>query len=287
MIIDTEYKSLNLIDEEIRDFYSYDTREKFVGYDEVTEKPITEEYTVVVLNVPEEVSYQDVNTRRYERKDWETVVKQELLKAIEWENFRINHEAYLVWKEAFKLWEQEQPTDEEGNVLSSPERPVIDITNRREVYEVVLKDYDYNYVTPTGEFVKSYDDENLICTKEHVTTPKEDSEIINYHSEIAFEERYNSIYSPIPYNGSVFQVGKGKDDIYGIDNFKGVLDMLTIMPERLEEEVNWICEDNSITSLNIEDIKAIVALFINRQQDVFEKYTEWRASDMLEPFNYN
>lgn len=297
--IDTNYTSLDEIDENIRSYYSEDVRTRITGYTEPDEagesQPITEQYTIIVLNQPDTVTYADVDQRRGERKSWESVVKPELVRAIEWEEFNVHHHQYLDWKDRYATWEVEQPIqsvwDEAtqtyiDEVVPAPEQPVIDMANRQAVYQVVTTDYDSNYAVFTGAYDEAHDDEALTLTRTPVVTAKPDSEIGAYHSALAIKARLSAVYGVIEHNGAEFDIDAGKDGIRGIDNFRSVIDEVLINPDAESTIVNWIAADNAVVPLTYEDVKSIVSKFNARQQAVFEQYAIWRAGDKLSPFSY-
>lgn len=300
-MIETNYNSLSEIDEAIKHYYSEVIEEKVIGYetDAVDENgmptgiPIKEVTVKVVLNQPDQVTYQDVMQRRGERKSWESVVKDELRRAIKWEEFDVNHNQYLEWKEAYKAWEAEQPTEEVFDedtqeyiekVVDAPVKPEVTLDARREVYEVITESFDANYEVSTGENTESFDDELFARVITPVTQTKSDNEIMAYHSSLAIQERYDAVYAPINHNENAFQVGKGKDGIYGIDNFKGKLIAALANPELENQVFDWIDEDNNIVTLTLADVRVIVAEFDARQQKVMDSYNAWRISKVMLPF---
>ncbi|EOA3782593.1 hypothetical protein ACH0R5_000620 [Vibrio vulnificus] len=297
MIIDTDYTSLSVIDENIRHYYSKDVRERVVGYTEPNEEgessPIVESYTVIVLNQPDKVTYQDVEQRRSERKPWDLVVKPELERAIAWEEFCVNHNQYLDWKDALAFWEKEQPTEpvwDEGSgeyidqVVSRPVRPLVDLSNRRSVYELKVEEYHADYEFFLGTYTDLYRDDLLVVIRVPDTQPKSDADIAEYHAELAIKTRFSAVYANIEYNGQLYQMGQGKDGIYGIDNFKNVLTSIVIDPSKEGETVHWITASNEFEPLSYSDIKAIIGSFNERQQRIFVEYSAWRKGDRLSLF---
>ncbi len=297
MIIDTDYTSLSVVDENIRHHYSKDVRERVIGYTEPNEEgessPIVESYTVIVLNQPDKVTYQDVEQRRSERKPWDLVVKPELERAIAWEEFKVNHNQYLDWLDALALWEKEQPTErvwDEGSgeyidqVVSRPVRPSVDLSNRRSVYELQVEEYQADYEHFLGTYTDLYRDDLLVVIRVPDTEPKSDSDIADYHAELAIKTRFNAVYADIEYNGHCYQMGQGKDGIYGIDNFKNVLTSIAIDPSKEGESVYWITASNEVEPLSYSDIKAIIGSFNERQRRIFVEYSAWRKGDRLSLF---
>ena len=201
-MIDTEYQSLNDIDPEIVRFYSEDVRTRVTGHtdDEVPE-PITEEYTVIVLNKPDEVTYEYVESRRG-RNFPESVVKSFIPSAIAWEDFEVNHNGYLAWLDAVAVWESEQPmvqdgvteTGEPNMVLApQPERPTVDMENRRAVYERI-DDTSSNveYTVLTDEYAELTDDALFTVTRVYLSEPFADEQMLEANQEGAREYLYKT-----------------------------------------------------------------------------------------------
>lgn len=168
--IDTEYTSLNQIDPEIARFYSEDVRTRITGHTEVAEgevsEPITEEYTVIVLNKPDEVMYEYAESRRGRRLPKE-VIDQAITDAIAWEDFAVNHDGYLNWLEEYRTWEIEQPTelvDGEEVVIAAPERPVINMDDRRAVYHEVHETHERDQWCQPSSFTEVIDDDTYTIT---------------------------------------------------------------------------------------------------------------------------
>ncbi|WP_172565586.1 hypothetical protein [Vibrio navarrensis] len=261
MMIDTNYASLAEVDENIRHYYSEDTRERVVGYAEPNEEgessPIVEPYTVVVLNQPDKVTYQDVEQRRSERKSWESVIKPELERAIAWEEFNVNHNQYLNWLDALALWEKEQPTEPVWNeeqqeyieaVIPAPERPLVDVAKQEDFTHDLMRD------------------------------------IAAYHADLAIQTRKSATFSDIEYHGKLYQMGQGKDGLFGIDNFNKRIAAVAANPDKAQESIDWIAKSNEIVSLTYEDVRAIVNAFYDREQAIFTAYNQWRSGDRLTPF---
>ncbi|EOW9224945.1 hypothetical protein ACN26P_003477 [Vibrio cholerae] len=262
MKIDTNYKSLAEVDENIRRYYEEENRERVTGYSEPNEEgvstPIVEPYTVVVLNQPDEVTYDDVLLRKSERKSWEEVVKPELERAFAWEEFKVNHNQYLDWLDALASWEKEQPTemvwDEDSGgfveqVAAAPTRPTVD-TEKQAKFE-----------------------EELIAS------------IAGYHAEIAIHSRKAATLRDIEYQGHLFQMGGGKDGLLGIDNFNRRIAAIAADPSKEQEVIYWITKSNEAVPITYEDVRNIVNVFYDREQAIFAAYTQWRNGDKLSEFN--
>ena len=168
--IDTEYESLNQIDPEIVRFYSVDDRTRLVGFEEMNadgySEPIYEGYSVIVLNKPNEVHYDYAESRRGRRLPKE-VIDQAITDAIAWEDFHTNHDEYLYWLEVYRTWEIEQPTelvDDEEVVIAAPERPVINMDDRRAVYHEVHETHERDKWYPPSTFTEIIDDDTYTIT---------------------------------------------------------------------------------------------------------------------------
>lgn len=292
--IDTEYTSLDQVNPEIARFYEEETRERVVGHTEPDEEgyatPITEPYIVVVLNKPDAVTYEDVAQRRGERKSWEPTVKAELEMAILWEDFVINHDGYLEWEKASEDWKENQPTetiiDETGEttevLIGIPELGTVDLSIRREHYELITTEIDTNLFT-SDESTVEYDDTNLTAIDIPLLVDKPVEEVSAYHGELAINTRYDAVYAPLAVGDNFIDIGRGKDGVLGIDNVKD-----TIMGYDSGMEgagsVMWIMTDNSVMELTIADLRQIIVDFNTRKQITFMAYGQWRETDRLSPF---
>ncbi|AGG58281.1 hypothetical protein VPDG_00120 [Vibrio phage henriette 12B8] len=286
--IDTEYKSLADVPPAVAQHYSEETRARVVGYEEPDEegycKPVTEPYTVVVLNKPDMVLYSEVAQRIGERKSRE-VVNTELDRAIEWEEFYYSHDLMLEHEADYALWEQEQPTeivDEEEVLLPAPEPPVIDMTNRREYYLEVTTPYDTNLFTSAGTTIE-FDDVAYTATTINLLEDKPAEVVSAYHQELAIQARYAAIYGVLLISKGLIDIGIGKDGVKGITNLTNTLDAIALGMDS-SGGVMWIMADNVATLLQREDIEEAVVKFNARKQAVFTAYGEWRSGDMQSPF---
>jgi hypothetical protein len=287
--IDTDYKSLDEINPEIVRFYSEDLRTRIIGYtDDDEPKPITEEYTVIVLNKPDIVPYGFVESR-IARRFGRDVINSALVSAIEWEDFDVNHDQYIKWKIAYKLWEEIQPTKpvEDGEagtpvVVPAPVRPVIDMSNRREYYEKITTDFDVNLFVKTG-IENNYDDENLKNVVVNILERRPDGEISDYHSEIAIGTRFDCVYAPVMTQHGLIDVGEGKDGVFGIENVRDALSAYSVGMGGVDV-VMWIMTDNSVAELTIGDLKSVIVDFNTRKQVIFMGYGQWRETDRQLPF---
>lgn len=292
--IDTSYTSLAEIDAEIVRFYEEETRTRVIGHTEVeegeTSDPITEEYTVIVLNQPNEVTYEYVESRRGRRFPEETV-KGYIPQAIEWEDFAINHEGYLLWLDEVALWEAEQPmiqdgTDEEGEPIMvlapQPERPVVTLDTRRAVYEALSQSYD-SVLFHHKETATEYDDEAYTATEVPLLIDNDPVGIDEHYSTLAIDTRYQAVYAPLPLGDSFIDVGRGKDGVMGIENVK---DALLAYDSGMEStgSIMWIMTDNSVSTLTVADLKQVVIAFNIRKQDTFMAYGVWRETDRQTAF---
>ncbi|WJT09285.1 DUF4376 domain-containing protein [Vibrio harveyi] len=288
IMIDTEYQSLTEIDPEIVRFYAEDTRQRVIGWDEDKEEPIKESYTVIVLVKPYFVGYGDVEHRRMERKPWE-IVKEELERAITWEDFEINHDKYLLWKDDFATWETEQPHedvwDEDSGefipkLVDAPERPQIDESKRVGHYEKITTQYDSNLWDFHGEFSEQIDHEARTITKDPVLTAKPDHVVAAYHRELAKATRENIKNSNIFVHGNYFQVAKtDRDNMTETTAFaarNGIADQTT----------DWITASNEVVTLTYHQIEAIKDAYVLRMADLFKQYNEWCSTGMLTPFYF-
>lgn len=289
--IDTVYTSLDQIDPAVARFYEEEIREVVIGHTEQNQEglttPITEQYTVVVLNKPDEVSFEYVESRRGRRLG-EDVAKAALVQAIAWNDFAVNHDGHLAWLAAYDKWETEQPTeiiDEVEVLLPAPECPVVDIADQRVVYEKVTQPYDATYFNQIGSTVV-YNDKSFVAMTEPEITVKPDSEVFDYHSELAINTRYDAIYAPLAVGDGLIDIGRGKDGVLGIDNVKDTLAGYDAGMTGINS-VMWIMTDNSVTELTINDLRQVIIDFNTRKQITFMAYGQWRETDRLTPFVTN
>jgi len=284
--IDTDYKSLNEIDPEIVRFYSEDVRTRVTGHTEPdengTSEAITEEYTVIVLNKPNEVHYDYVESRRGRRLG-DDVIKAALVDAIAWEDFEVNHDAYLYWLEEYRTWEIEQPTetiDDEEVLVAAPERPVINMAERRAVYFQETESFDSNLETETGEPVITYDDENFVKHTKLTTTPKPADQIAEYHRGKAKEMRENLKLANIFVHGHHFQVRQ--EDRNNMDETIA----FAKRHDRMGDMTGWITADNEPINLTFHQLEAIKDAYVVRMEALFQQYAAWGAGDMQKPFEF-
>jgi hypothetical protein len=292
--IDTEYATLAHVPQSVVQYYEEETRTRITGYTEPDAEgnstPITEEYTVVVLNKPDTVLYSEVAQRIGERKPRSTV-NAELARAIEWEEFYYGHDLVLEHEAAYEEWEEEQPLVQEGvdedgepiwSIAPAPELPVIDMDVRREYYEVITVDYNTNTHNSVG-VTDTHDDELYTTTKTFTLESKPVEVVAEYHSELAINTRFNAVYEPLDTVHGLIDVGRGKDGILGMDNIK---DAVAAYGSGLTEveSVAWIMSDNSVATLTIADLNQIIVDFNMRKQDIFTAYGQWRAGDKQEAF---
>ncbi|AVF60438.1 DUF4376 domain-containing protein [Vibrio diabolicus] len=283
MIIDTDYTALTDIDENIRHYYAEDVRERVIGYAEGEEtSPITEQYTVIVLNKPEEITYQDANQRRWEGKSWEQRVKPELERAIAWEDFQVNHDQYLQWLVDVENFVPEITIGEDGEEVATlpPARPVIDMQNRRAVYEVIEVSYDANYYTHNGEYDYLVNDEEFTVTKTPVVERKPDNVIAEFHRNKAQALRDEIQLSNIFIHGYEFQVRQ-------VD--RNNMDETLWYAERnnmLDKETVWIAANNKPVRLTYNQIQQIKDAYAIRLEKLFNQYATWTEGDMQTPFEF-
>lgn len=287
-IIDTEYKSLAEIDAEIVRFYREDKRTRTIGYDEEKDLPIEEEYIVIVLEKPNEVHYDYVSEKRGDRFGWD-FVRGILEQAIVWEDFEINHDAYLYWLEEYRTWEIEQPTeteiDEDGNettvIVPAPERSVIDLAVRREVYERIQIPFDSNLVTHNGSYDENYDDTEYTLTLTPITKVKTNKEIADYHREQAKILREEIKLSNILAHGHYWQVRQ--EDRNNMDE----LIKFAERNNRMDETTDWITADNDSVTLTIHQLLSIKDMYVLRMGELFAQYRDWKKTGMQAPFVYS
>lgn len=284
------YKKLSDVPADIRRFYKEVETTVILGYDEETLEPITEVEISIVLDTPPTVTYDMVSQRRYERKS-DDVVRSELEAAMLWEDYDINYNQYLQYKEDYATWSAEQPTmpvtDENGNtteeVVPPPSRPEIDLDIRREHYFDITSSPDLTWHRLVDSIVE-YDDSALTKETVHQLEPRPVSEIIDARTEQAVNTRLEAEYADIRHNGHYIQVGRGRDGTYGITKLKNVLTEVSINPEKASDTTQWITADNSVTTLSFEDVKAIISEFNTRQQSIYVQYATWRESGIYDEF---
>ncbi len=288
IMFDTNYQSLADIDPEIVRFYAEDTRQRVIGWDEDKEEQIKESYTVIVLVKPEVVFYHDVEQRRSERKPFD-VVRDEIERAIAWEDFDINHDKYLLWKYDFATWQTEQPHedvwDEEAGefvskLVDGPERPQIDESKRVECYEKITEQFDANLCDFSGEYSESVNHEERTVTRIPVVTSKPSNEIAVYHRKLAVEHREKIKFSDIFVHGHYFQVCKN-----ALHNMNETLSYA----ERhgaLNQSTTWITANNEVVTLTYHQIQTIKDAYVMRMDDLFSQFKAWSEGGMQQPFKF-
>lgn len=287
MMIDTDYTSLSEIDPEIVRFYSEDWRETIefdIEGNEVGRTPCL----VIVLNKPEPVTFDDVAQRRAERKPWESVVKLELERAIEWEDFSVNHDQYLIWQDELALWQHDRPhvkvVGDDGEVslelAEPPVRPAISIDDRRKVYESIVIECDPATEIPTGEFEIEYDDNEFTVIKKRIGDKKPANEIASYYRALAVVHREEVKLSDVLVNGNYYQVGiADRDNMDETLSFAGRHGMM-------DQKTTWITADNRFVSMTYSELQLIKDAYTLRMERLFVQFTEWAATGMQTPFEY-
>lgn len=299
--LDTDYASLSDIDSEIVRFYSEDARTRITGHTEPDEDgnsdPVTENYIVVVMSKPNEVSYDYVESRRGRRMG-EDIVRRGLVDAIAWEDFAVNHDGYIQWLEDLERWQGEEPQGvgyDDSDIFAGehrawfdrkPQRPVIDVANRRAVYFEDVEQVDLSLSVISGEPTITYDDEAFVKYIKPTTSPKTKEEIAAINGKAAIVTRHEAIYSNLPTVKGDIDVGQGKDGIYGISNIMSAISAYNTGMMGPVLEVNWIMSDNSVVTLTVEELNQISVDFSLRKQQVFNAYGEWRTGDMQTPFQF-
>lgn len=245
--IDSTFKLLKDVPAEIREFYSEDTRTRVTGYTEGDDpQPITEPYTVIVLNKPNTVTYQYVKERRA-RRFGEDVVKTALQAAIDWEYFSVNHDQYLEWQEAYATWEKDQPTiettDDNGDpvytVVDAPIRPVVDIDERRSCYELKVIPNTNPYSKNTEEFSDVIYDDELAITRLYETEPLPQKQIDHLRKMVGVE-----------FNGVMCSAHK--EDFWGLSGIESWI--------RAGNDTLWDFKNGNqvlLTKDNIDDFYAV------------------------------
>ncbi|EHU0328744.1 TPA: hypothetical protein I7180_17685 [Vibrio vulnificus] len=282
MIIDTDYTSLSVVDENIRHYYSKDVRERVIGYTEPNEEgessPIVESYTVIVLNQPDKVTYQDVEQRRSERKPWD-VVRTELQRAIEWEEFYYSHDLYLQWVVDYSQW-QGKP-GEVNELEPEPAKPEIDLSVRRAFYQTEEARDDERYFIVANHYDETYDDEALMVLRTYHSSPRSQEEVAAFHEELAKCYRDQLIESNIEVHGVMWQVDVTRDE----PRIRRAIATATSESIDAETTVDWILADNTVRATTRRDLEQVLAVKSMREQLIFQKYREWRAGDKLETFS--
>lgn len=297
----TDYKSLYEVPSAVAQFYTEETRERIVGHTEPDEHgscdPITESYIVVFLNKPNEVTYDYVESRCGRRLS-DDIIRSTLVDAITWEDFAVNHDGYIQWLEDLERWKGEEPQGadyDDSDVFAGehrawfdrkPQRPVIDMANRRAVYFEEVEQVDLTLSVISGEPTITYDEETFVKHIKPTTSPKPKEEIAEINGKAAIVTRHETIYSNLPTVKGDIDVGQGKDGIYGISNIMSAISAYNTGMMGPVLEVNWIMSDNSVVTLTIEELNQISADFSLRKQQVFNAYGEWRAGDMQTPFKF-
>ncbi|EPR4994874.1 DUF4376 domain-containing protein [Vibrio navarrensis] len=265
MIIETQYQSLSQIDSKVVGYYSKEVRDK---------------ETVILLNQPDVVTYNDVALRVSERKPWE-VVRSELLRAIEYEEFYYKHDLYLQWVNDYAQWQSSQSDEEDPT--PAPIQPTIDLSRRRAFYQITEDKPDERYYVLTGGYDEAHDDEQLTTTRALHTTKRPAEEIAALNEAEAKQYRDTLIESDIEVHGVRWQVDVGRDE----PRIRRAI--ATALSEDMAEDttVEWILADNSVRPTTRRDLEQVLAAKAMREQTIFDQYREWRAGDKQSPFALN
>lgn len=268
--IDTNYKSLSEIDPEVVRFYAEESRERTTGYtepdDEGNTQAITESYTVIVLNKPDEVTYEYAESRRG-RRFGEDVVKSAIAQAIEWEDFSVNHDGYIQWLADHAQWHDDHleylellsrhEDDPDWIAPEKPEepmRPVIDMAVRRAVYEVVFIGHPRDQWLPTGKVTEAYDDKLFTFTTE--TVEASDEEFAKFEANPTKEYTRYLKLKGVEFEGVMCSAVK--DDQFGIGSLYQAI--------KAGSEFNFEFENGNslkLTPSNIDDFMNVWGPFRN------------------------
>ena len=111
-------------------------------------------------------------------------------------------------------------------------------------------------------------------------------QIIERNQTDALELRYESIYALLEYNGAEFQMGQGKDGIFGFTQFEKVAIAGAIDEAKRDAVHNWIAADNTLVPLTFTDCSNILNAYYTREQEVFSSHGAWKQTDMSEAWVY-
>ncbi|AUL97502.1 DUF4376 domain-containing protein [Vibrio vulnificus] len=261
MIIETQYQSLSQIDSKVVGYYSKEIRDK---------------ETVIFLNQPDVVTYNDVALRVSERKPWE-VVRSELLRAIEYEEFYYKHDLYLQWVNDYAQWQSSQSDEEDPT--PAPIQPTIDLSRRRAFYQTTEDKPDERYYVLTGGYDEAHDDEQLTTMRTLHATKRPAEEIAALHEAEAKQYRDTLIESDIEVHGVWWQVAK-KDR----DNINEAVAYVTRNSLSMDLTRQWILADNSVRETTVAELAEVLDAYTERLDAVYRAYAEWRAGDKQDGF---
>lgn len=99
----------------------------------------------------------------------------------------------------------------------------------------------------------------------------------------SFAERYAATYAIIEVeieSGQLcaFDIGKGRDGVYGIQNINDAL-MSLMLGDDPTAIFNWMMADNSEHPVTLNDLKAVAVEFNLRKNKIHTAHRDWRATD--------
>lgn len=157
----------------------------------------------------------------------------------------------------------------------------INVDGARDCYLVETIWVDPNYVTHSGGYELTYNDETFTTTKTPITEPKSNDEIAEYHKGLAKTLRDDIIESNIEVHGVFWQVHVTRDE----PRLNRAINTSTCDSMPGETTCEWILADNTLRPTTAAELKQVIVAKGYREGEVFAKYSIWRSGDMLTPFS--
>lgn len=102
------------------------------------------------------------------------------------------------------------------------------------------------------------------------------------YADIAKVTREELVGADLEFFDEVWQVGTADRE-----NMRDAIEIAGILELPEDTLQNWILEDNTVRPSTVRDLQLVLAEYGLRKQAIYREYIQWRAGDMLTPFEYN
>lgn len=270
------YKTVQDVPPSIRRFYREVELTRVINHVGDGGEPLSEvvvDGVEIVLDTPEEVTYEDVSLCVSLRWSQEAILGK-LRAAILWEDFDVNHNQKKQWMGDMEEWYHEAPSaprcDENGMVeyddmgqpilikRGAPVAPTVDLEKRRGFYKVVALPNEEPLTRQMGEFSEVFYDDELTVTRVYEIEPFSSEEIRQVNKRIRDEGRM----APITVGEHTFDC-----DEESLQNMRGAITSWpTLMKDPSLQELGlvhgtkmlWTLEDNTTVLLTKTQLVNVV-----------------------------
>lgn len=147
--------------------------------------------------------------------------------------------------------------------------------HRTHVYDVANPNFCADVKELDAPFLIDYKTAFEAGNVEEVVTTAERAQM---NSEEAKKTRDEAIEAPIASAGFIFDI-----DAKARDNIRNSIEFAKRNP-LAPQEAQWILADNSILTVTVADLEAVMDAYSIRMQQIFDSYTLWRVGDKQQPF---